>query len=154
MELLWKDILKAYGIFSQYILSGLCIILHGSLWVQLHGRVLGTEPSKMRVIMAGLSGCVGARTKRKTGTITFSSQYCLSLLHTAERTGMCLYHYFINKKNPVCSNTVDLIARRLLPEHPLLAPQKPNAKGWHPPGLSGLVQVAVKVIISSFLLYL
>lgn len=109
VELLGKDILKAYVIFSQYILSRLCIILHGSLWVQLHGRVLCTVLSKMRAIMTSLSGCVGERTEGKRGTVTFSTKHCLSLLHTAEKREMCLYHYLINRKitTPVVSSPVE-----------------------------------------------
>lgn len=49
-----KDILKAHVIFFQYVLSRLCIILHGSLCPQLHGHVPETVASKMRAIMAGL----------------------------------------------------------------------------------------------------
>lgn len=44
--------------------------------------------------MAGLSGGVGERTQGKRGPVTFSIKHCLSLLHTAEKREICLYHCF------------------------------------------------------------
>lgn len=76
--------------------------------------------------------------------------------------GVCLYHYFINKKFPICNNTGNLLAHvtnNHCPSahyyfHILFARQKPNTKNKRlrpPRSLSSSVHVTTKVIF--FLLF-